>query len=732
MSTPQAVALERGQPGPRAETPHPHSASGYASIALVSAAVMLYEIGITRILSVVLWYHFAFLAVSLAMLGIGAPGVWIALRGAKSRALQRALLVATLAVPLSLVALLQFGGPLPQRAAFATVCILVPMLALGTAVCLLLLGAPGRSVGRMYAADLLGAGVGALAVVPLMTVVPTPALVAGAGALPAVALMLHGRMRTALVLLLALGALLVWNEPLRVRHNKIYAQDSVQLLYERWTPTARLTVVQTPTQRWAFGWGMGPSYRRREVEQLWLDQDGSAGTPITRLRGSPRDLDYLFDDVTSVVYQLGAADRVCVIGAGGGRDVLTALASGARSVDAVELNPGIIDLVSRRFGEFSGDPYHLPGVHAVASEGRSFLTRSRGGYDVIQISLIDSWAATSAGAYTLSENYLYTQEAYRLYWNRLSDRGVISTTRWLTQLEGVRLAHMLRGALGDERVDAPEQHVAMVSAGHAVTVLASRVPFTGEHYDALVAACGRRGFHLIWPAEADSAAGAQTLELLQQGPEVLRSRGIDLSPPRDDRPFFFHTVAVFGHVDAQTARTLDTAQSVLVLRMLMVIVSAAALALFFSPFLLRRALPPAPEFWRGSAYFAAIGMAFMLIEIPTLQRLVLYLGHPSFATTIGLAALLLGAGLGAFVAGRVQLRCVGGSVFLIPAGIIAASVILRLLMNSTIGWPWPARAASAFAIAAAMGVRPLAPALYVAAAALLIGSVVRPASPISD
>ena len=128
---------------------------------------------------------------------------------------------------------------------------------------------------------------------------------------------------------------------------------------------------------------------------------------------------------------------------------------------------------------------------------------------------------------------------------------------------------------------------------------------------------------------------------------MLRSRGIDLSPPRDDRPFFFHTVAVFGHVDAHRRRgSLDTAQSVLVLRLLMIIVSAAALALFFSPFVLRGALPPAPEFWRGGAYFAAIGLAFMLIEIPTLQRLVLYLGHPSYATTIRLAALLLGAGLG--------------------------------------------------------------------------------------
>src|SRR2546422_6147796 len=175
----------------------------YIAIALVSAAVMLYEIAVTRILSVVLWYHFAFLAVSLAMLGLGAPGVWFALRRAGERTLERALIAAAVAAPVSIVVLFRCGGPLPQRTALATVCILVPMLALGSAVCLLLLRARGGAISRMYGADLLGATAAALAVVPLMHRVPTPLIVAGSGLFPPLALAVLGRAGGALLAALA-------------------------------------------------------------------------------------------------------------------------------------------------------------------------------------------------------------------------------------------------------------------------------------------------------------------------------------------------------------------------------------------------------------------------------------------------------------------------------------------------------------------------------------------------
>src|SRR5262249_52511395 len=150
--------------------------------------------------------------------------------------------------------------------------------------------------------------------------------------------------------------------------------------------------------------------------QMWIDQDGAAGTPIEHLTGDPRALEHLMFDVTSVGYQVAFPRRVCVIGAGGGRDVVTALAAGAVEVDAVELNRATVEVVSSVAREFSGDIYHYPGVRAVVGEGRSYLARAPGPYDMIQISLVDSWAATVAGAYALSENFLYTQEALQLYW----------------------------------------------------------------------------------------------------------------------------------------------------------------------------------------------------------------------------------------------------------------------------------------------------------------------------
>jgi hypothetical protein len=672
---------------------------------------MLYEIAITRILSVVLWYHFAFLAVSLAMLGLGVPGVWYALRGRGPRALPASLIAAAVTIPLSIVVLFRFGGALPWRAALATACIVVPMLALGSAVCVLLLEARGRAIARMYGADLLGATAAALVVVPLMHVVPTPAIVAGAALLPALALIVVGRRLAGASLAVAIVALLVWQAPLRLSYSKEYAEAHLGPLHEKWTPTARLTVFPVPfwisDPRTAFGWGFGTRHVPRPIEQLWLEQDGSAGTPITRLTGPPRTLDHLLDDVTSLGYQVRPASRAAVIGAGGGRDVLTALATGARDVDAVELNPHLVDLVSRRFASFSGDVYHLPGVRAVVGEGRNFLTTSPGRYDMIQISLIDSWAATAAGAFALSENYLYTVDAYRLYWNRLAPDGMISTSRWIlgvNTLETIRLAHLVRTALAEEGVGEPSRHLAIAQGGNVATVIVSRQPFDGARRDTLAAVCERRGFFLHWPPAAGQRDSMNLVYILQEGPEILRAHGIDLSPPRDDRPFFFHKVAVFGAVDRDAIRALSpNEQAVMLLRGLMAGVTALAVVLFFLPFALGKALPRGPGFWHGSLYFALIGFGFMWVEIPLIQKMILYLGHPSHATTVVLASMLLGAGLGSIVSGRLSVAALRVWAIALPLVLAGGILLFGAASAGTIGASWSTRAAIAFAIAGSMG-----------------------------
>ncbi len=654
----------------------------YAAMACVSCAVLIYEIAITRILSVVLWYHFAFLSVSLAMLALGAPGVWFTIRKPTATTLENVLVVGGLALPASTVVLFagseHVGRETTAQLLLVIACVLAPLMFLGAAVCLMLMRAEGREIGRMYAADLLGATVGAFLVVPLLRVVPTPHLVAGVGLLPLVGAALVARpLRAGIAGALVLACLLVPG-PLVLRVAK--SDEPKDLLFTKWTPTARVTIFGIPKMR-AFGWGMGSKYEGEPIDQLWIEQDASAGTPITRLEGSPHELGHLLFDVTSAGYQARKPDRVCVIGAGGGRDVLTALASGATDVDAVELNGAVVDALSGPFRAFSGDVYHLPGVHAVVGEGRSFLTRSRGEYDFIQVSLVDTWAATAAGAYALSESYLYTVEALRLYLRKTSPTGVVSISRWIAgdgQFEIARLAQVARAALAAEGItDAPD-HVALMSAGRIGTFLISRTPWAAPKLASLDAIAAERGF-----------VRRPTASLMAGDVAAYERDGLDMSPSTDDRPFFFQMVSVLGGAKEGASLSINE-RSVVLLRKLLVVMAALNVLFFFVPLALKK--QKRPPFGQG-AYFSCIGIAFMLVELPSAQRFVLYLGHPSFATTVVLTCLLLGAGVGSFVASRASDAAIRMHMMILPVAVVLLDVVVGSLFAATLGQSFAVRVA---------------------------------------
>lgn len=666
------------------------------AIALVSCAALLYEVALTRLLSVVLWYHFAFLAIALAMLGLGAPGVWFSLRQPAPGALRTALLGAGLAIPASVAAICKIGNTLALVVGAA----LVVFLLLGAAVFLLLQQAPERAVGPMYGADLLGAAAGAAAVVPLMDRVPTPALVAAAGFLPLAATALldgAGRARVALLLGAALFVTLAWGEPYRLRYSKDYEEPDV--LYERWTPTARLTVFRRlffqRDPREGFGWGMGSRFTPTAVDQMWIEQDGSYGTPVTRFAGATDVLDHIFFDVASLGYQFRQPRRVCIIGAGGGRDVLAALASGARDVDAVEINPHMVDIVDRRLGAFSGRPYRRPGVRAVIAEGRSFLARGGRPYDLIQIPLVDSAAATTAGAFALAENYLYTAEAMQLYWRRIEPAGVLSVSRWMRgrgALEMPRLVLLAREALHASGVARPERHMAVVQGGALGTLLVSRAPLSASDIAALDRVASDRGFVRHWPAHAATPPNSLPARALREGDAWASGAGLDLAPPTDDRPFFFQPVRLLGGLDRRSASAFTVNErSVVLLRHLLLAVGALALVLFFAPFVARRGTSRRTGLARGTAYFAAIGIGFMLVEAPWIQRGILHLGHPSYATTVVLGLLLLAAGLGSIAAGRAMPSSVRRCALVLPAALAVTNLLVPWAFRVTIGSAFPAR-----------------------------------------
>jgi hypothetical protein len=428
-----------------------------------------------------------------------------------------------------------------------------------------------------------------------------------------------------------------------------------------------------------------------------LEQDGSAGTPVTRLDRPLSAFSHLLYDVTSVGYQWRPPDTVCVIGAGGGRDVLTALASGARSVDAVELNGGIVSLLRHQFREFSGDLYDRPDVTTHVEEGRAYLSHAHKAWDLIQISLIDSFSATAAGAYALSENNLYTVQAARLYLKRLRPNGVLSISRWTrlaTGLEVPRLVLLLKRALEEEGIESPLEHIAVIEGGIVATVLVSPTSISSNEIARLDSICAERGFTRLWPG-----SGSIVAEVLQTGPSRFTKMGIDLTSPSDDRPFFFQLLPVFGSVNPVLVKKLSVNEgAVILLRWLMGIVAALTVVLFFLPFALTRHIPRGPGFWKGSGYFAAIGMAFILIETGFIQRFILYLGHPSHATTVVLTAMLLGAGLGSLSVWRVAtVRTIRWGVAL-PILLALITLVLPRLFGITLGWPFAGRVLAGLSI----------------------------------
>jgi len=194
------------------------------------------------------------------------------------------------------------------------------------------------------------------------------------------------------------------------------------------------------------------------VDRMGIDIDAGAFTSIVQFDGNFEKIDYLRGDIAAVPYRLTPKQEVLVIGAGGGQDVLIALLHGAQNVTAVEINPIMRMIVNERFGDFSGRLYENPHVNFVVDEARSFIRNSSQQYDIIQATLVDTFAASAAGAFALSENYLYTREAFTDYWDHLKPNGILAMTRWYFEppTEMYRLVAITLEALRTRGIEHPE------------------------------------------------------------------------------------------------------------------------------------------------------------------------------------------------------------------------------------------------------------------------------------
>lgn len=747
--------------GSRAQPEVPTSAAPpLPAVALISAAALAYEVLLMRLLAILQWHHFAYMIISLALLGYGASGSLLALAG--GRLLPRfpaaftaaaALFSASAAGCFFLAQALPFNPlELPwdpwQLARLAAIFLLLalPFLFAAGAVCLAL-ERYRESAHRVYALDILGAGAGCLGVLGLLYLLPPLAalkLVVLLGMLAAAwawrGLGLAPRWGAALPLALgaALAALLpAGSGALRPSEFKELPQllqvQGVRMLEERWSPLGWLTVLESPLVPFRHAPGLSLNAPAEPPAQLGLLTDGEGMSPIVGHdgRSPPSYLGYL---TSALPYALLARPRVLVLGAGGGAEVLQALAHGAASVDAVELNPQVVELVRDRFGGFSGGIYRRARVHV--AEARAFVEGAPGPYDLMQIALLDSFGASAAGVRSLAEGYLYTVEGLGAYLRRLAPGGVLAITRWVTlpPKDALKLFATAAEALRAAGAPDPGARLVMVRSWKTATLLAKNGEFSPPEIAAVKAFCESRGFDLAWYPEMreEEANRFNLLErpwfhegavgLLSAQREAFMERyKYDIRPATDDRPFHFNFFRWRALPELLALRgqgglpLLDWGYPVLVATLALAIAASALfilLPLWAAQRLHSGELSRPGERLRVAAYFAGIGLAFMFVEMALIQKFVLLLGHPIHAAAAIISAFLVFAGVGsrtsAGFARLLQARFPGLRPVAVAAGCVAAIVLLYALLLPALFGPLSALPQGARLAAAAALVAPLA------------------------
>jgi hypothetical protein len=693
------------------------------AIGLISAAVLAFEVLLMRLYAIVGWHHFAYMMISIALLGFGASGTALVVFGGRlarrfpagfagCAALFGLASVASVALALRLpfnpLAIVWEPGQLLWLG-LGYAALLPPFFFAATALGLAFTRFP-QAIGRLYACDLVGAGLGALGVVGLLFVLTPEATLRAIAALglaaAALALWAPGRAPPPATLGLAVSAVLMalWLPPgwtaLRPAISEykglpmaLSAPDA-RIVDERSSPLGLIDVVESPTIPFRHAPGLSLNNRIEPPEQRGVFTDADALSAITRFDGDTVALGYLDYTTAAAPYHLLPAPKTLILGAGAGEQVLLAILHRAPEIDAVELNPQIVALIRENYAAFAGGIYGRPEVEVRVDEARRAVRRSDERYDLIQIPLLYSFGAAAAGTQSLHENYTYTVEAITDYLAALEPGGILSVTLWLElpPRDGVKLFATAVEALTRLRVADPGARLAMIRSWSSVTLLVKHGAFEARDIAALRGFATARSFDIAWAPGLDPAE-TNRFNILERpylyeaatallGPDprtFLEDYKFAVAPATDDRPYFFdffkwRFLPELLRLGPQGAAALLD-MGYLILFATLVQAAALSAALILAPLALRRrrlggAVPRA----RVAGYFLALGLGFLFLEIAFIQRCILFLGHPLYAVAVVLAGFLVFAGVGSALAPALDRR-VGGRARPIAVAAVAIAAV---------------------------------------------------------
>jgi spermidine synthase len=662
-------------------------------------ATLLLELALTRIFSVVFYYHFAFLAISIALFGLGLGGVFSYVvagwKGPLFARLGRLSLINSLLVILALAILLAQGDNLSNwDLALVYFTTALPFFVAGTIVSLAI-SETIEHVDRIYFFDLAGAAAGCFLLLAMVRLVGGPDTVIGAAVTFAVAAAIwhslagsrSGRAGS-VVLALGLVAFLVYNQKhplLTIRHAK--GQALPVEVFKQWNDLSRIGVV------------------KQDSGEYSIVIDADAATTIAHF-----DFDHLTEENRrdlmfqgpALPYAVRPAAKTLIIGPGGGWDVARAIAAGSKDVTAVEINPLIARTVmQQRFAKYSNDLYWRPEVHLEVEDGRSFVRRSTSKYQVIQATLVDTWAATAAGAFALSENNLYTSDAFRDYLTHLTDDGVLAITRWGFEppRESLRLISLAIDALTQLGEKEPRRHVIVSRQGTTEgygaldTVLVARKPLSDADIARAQAVFAHGVQRAIYYPGSTIPNQFRDLLLSPAPGDYERNYTFDITPVSDDRPFFFYTVQPrdlweFMKGGVNTADRKINKAVPLLFGLMAISLLATMVILIAPPLVLGTRLPTQPGIRGFLFYFLLIGAGYILIEVGLIQKFILFLGHPTYALTVVIFSMLMSSGLGSYYSRRVLAGDEGRMIKVLGLTALLTTLLALVLSSLLTGLVW--------------------------------------------
>lgn len=647
----------------------------YAGLFLLSVCLLASQFLLVRMLSVVFWHHFVFYIISVTMFGLTA-GTLIVYFAAKvftaertKKLIVRFSLIAAAGLFISQLSIFYLPAVF-HYSKFSHMAMInsqflllsVPFMAWGICLSLILTRFPDN-INKLYSVNLAGSAVGCLVAYFLLNSFRGPSV---------------GMILTAICLFS--GLLFSFSVDGKINFFRLscvvtmivilffsFKNERVNAIWPQWVKGSikrkppfdshwnffSYITLREPARK-PFGWGFSPKVQAMDIstEEGMIQIDEDAGTVLTQFKDLA-DLEYLKYDISAFAHHVRHSDSVLVIGSGGGRDLLTAVTFGAKKVVGVEINESILEMAFLKYHYFSKSIFDYPAIKMFNDDGRCYVSRTPEKFDLIQASLVDSFAAATTGAFALTENSLYTREAWGIYLDHLTDHGILTFSRWYhkTPLEIYRLLTLAKSSLKDIGIEDPRRHLVLVRFDAypdrelgVGTILVSKSPFTVAELDSLRREAGDLQFEISLSPEISTDENFDIILNDKSGTYELKNTLADVSPPTDDRPFFFY----YSYFADLFRKDPIGDGPVILIELAKYIITFGALFLLFPFMISPRKRGLAMPSIRNAVYFASIGMGFMFLEMALIQRLGLFLGHPVYGLMVVLFSLLLACGAGSY------------------------------------------------------------------------------------